>query len=138
MSHWTNTAKRLAEHPKWEWREGMLAVEPKYGDTKFRLWKRDEKYWNGSVGEGPWYRVTHEEMTKCFPDLTDWATVGVLLGMCIEAFAAARTWQQRARAIELLGRWLKSLLEAAIMDRDPVVPGQALGELWLELVEKGN
>jgi hypothetical protein len=68
-----------------------------------------------------------------FAILTDWATVGVMLGMVVEAWGKVKTWEKIGEIVGILGKWVESLFRAARMDRGTVVPGQALAELLLEL-----
>jgi len=129
---WTDTAKRLAAHPKWEWLEGMLA-KPDLDAQKFTpfivLPQRIGR--DGLLSSAP-----H------FPDLTDWQTFGLVFGMVIEAgyFVEGQTDELVVQRLD--GKWgVNSLgwdgsglyLERDLADKE--TPGQALGELWLELVE---
>ena len=71
MSDWTETAKRLAAHPKWS--EMMTDTAAGYGI----VW-RDDDGWTYRITDH--VQLCHED----FPVLTDWATVGALLGMLSE------------------------------------------------------
>lgn len=126
---WTDTAKRLVAHPKWEWREGMLA-KPDLDAQKFTpfivLPQRIGR--DGLLSSAP-----H------FPDLKDWATVGIILGMCFE-LAPTMYIMTRERGDWCVSRF-QSNRELRENGNNPYkgyfskALGQALGELWLELVE---
>lgn len=74
MSNWADTAKRLVQHPNWVWFEGMLPC-----------WVVDGKH---EAGSDPDWRIRadseHGEFNDCYPDLTDFATVGILLGIVVK------------------------------------------------------
>lgn len=65
----TELAKRLAAHPKFEWQDRMQ-----------RMW----------VFGGKWQNVSRcVKGHDCIPSLTDWATIGCLLGMLVDVEMAA-------------------------------------------------
>jgi len=102
MTDRTDTAKRMAASPKWVWREGMKCCASDHGPIHL----------------GP-----------CIPDLTDWATTGIILGMIMEICGAPRLECTRT------GRWFAAAgIETVFATRMYLYPGQALGELWLESV----
>jgi hypothetical protein len=70
---WQDTAKRLAAHERFEWMDGMKPVCRTGGC---------------GVKTGEEERATGAE-TSCFsvdhhPDLTDWPTIGALVGMLMD------------------------------------------------------
>jgi len=126
MNTWQDTAKRMRAHPEWKWLEGMAGVIPVtyrgdhtlmhscLADTMKRL--------DGTANE--------DIPRDAYPDLTDWATVGVILGMVVEA---ERPFPNHEVMVE--GDLMK-FMEAVFWAIDRTVSrmnGQALGELWLEL-----
>lgn len=65
---WVETAKRLVEYSWWEWKEGMG-------------WRGPETPLDAPLERIDLAEETHPEMVSCgFPDLTDWATIGILIG----------------------------------------------------------
>lgn len=81
------TAQRLAQHPRWEWREGVLIG----GDGELAGWRvmlvedwgttltRNGQSWAVGAGRLPALALV--------PDLADDATAGIVLGM-VRAWAA--------------------------------------------------
>ena len=81
-------ARRLAAHPRFEWRDGMAALE----DPPSSNWQPGDREWRiitgapdlsavtaeGDVHEAPYMPST---FARAVPDLTDAATGGVLLDM---------------------------------------------------------
>lgn len=81
-------ARRLAEHPRFEWRRGMVAIESLPSGN----WQPGDYEWRILVGVPHVAAVTSEHciheapympaaFAKACPDLTDAATGGVLLDM---------------------------------------------------------
>lgn len=81
-------ARRLAAHPRFEWRPGMLALE----DPSLGNWQPGDYRWRIITGAPDLAAVTAEHdiheapympyaFARAVPDLTDAATGGVLLGM---------------------------------------------------------
>ena len=125
---WKETAQRLAAHPRFRWLPCMK-----------RAWTSEEEQraWRSMVGY-PW---TMEKYMKenSFPVLTDWPTVGVLLGMVVEAARQQRPFKWR---VELCNwgqpdyhgnerAWIAKSDNAESTHNE--IPGQALAELLLEL-----
>ncbi len=77
----TELAKRLAAHPKFEWREGML-VEGRGYVVRTSPDHEDETPTCVWVPQWP---TSYEDVAGLVPGLGDFATVGVLLGMLVEA-----------------------------------------------------
>lgn len=75
-------ARRLASHPRWEWRAGMLAVAP-------RPYPLDDVISRCDGGRG-WAAYPGS-----IPDLIDPATAGVLLAMLDEAVEHANIETER-------------------------------------------
>jgi len=117
MSEWTETAKRMVAHPRWE------------PDSRMAFYTTPD-------GEQ-------------FPDLTDWATTGIILGTVEETVAqetggvpwdfGVQYWETQGWIAWNYERGEKSKDEPSSKDSGIAIrrkrwPGQALGELWLELV----
>jgi glyoxylase-like metal-dependent hydrolase (beta-lactamase superfamily II) len=122
---WQSTAKRLAAHPRWEWQDGML-VHGHPADGTLRVLDYDEQE-----------DFTEEE----YPDLTDWATVGVLLGMVVEAGAMyPRLMVDDGRYGATKEGWAADCKDFAWGNqhfRVHETPGHALAQLLLELWGEG-
>lgn len=81
-------ARRLAAHPRWVWRRGVLALE----DPLSGNWQPGDREWRIITGAPDVSAVTSENeihetpympsaFARAVPDLTDAATGGVLLDM---------------------------------------------------------
>lgn len=107
---WQETAQRLAAHPE-------------FPDTElFELLPERGHYLGRKNG-----------IPVVIPDLTDWATVGVLLGMVAEIVSRPNNQHD---VEDRLTTWLGDLCTYEMFNNqeyNPEVPGQALAELWLEL-----
>lgn len=78
-------ARRLVEHPRWEWRGGMAQVQ--YDDAGVLRGRH--------VVDGVWYTdIRRAGWSPWLPDLADGATAGVLLAMLWDVHCAAtvRRW----------------------------------------------
>jgi len=129
MNTWQDTAKRMAARPEWKWLEGMLMATCLDGQV----------YPQQRFGEFS-HEVQRQTLSyKPIPVLTDWPTVGVILGMVVELAQKKRPFKSRVeltqwgnpdyhggeRAWDARCEHVQTLLVG--------LPGQALGELWLEL-----
>jgi hypothetical protein len=104
---WQDTAKRLAAHPEFTFLEGMLVTN---GNHTFRIGP-----FSGKPPESEGYYPVFNDPT--------WATVGVLLGMVVEA--------------GYFDKWEELVIRGFYLENGPLPPapvlGQALAELLLEL-----
>jgi hypothetical protein len=105
---WQETAKRLVAQPWWKdvAQEWLCAV-------------CNVRMGHGAACDG-----------TCFPDLTNWATVGILLGMCAEMDCGM--W-------DLAAQYSPKPFSAGVFDGENwtsaygETPGQAIAELLMEL-----
>jgi hypothetical protein len=119
MMGWQDTAKRLAAHPKWEWRKL---------DRRLGVFDVDDE----------WEMLDECHRNPAYPDLTDWPTVGCLLGMVVEAGGYAEfTYLDKkvstAAGIVSVEQPEPGRVEVRVPRHTYPTPGQALGELLLEL-----
>ena len=90
---WVKDAKELVKQSWWEWKEGMLYVSNS-GKHKQRLCE----YW------------ANKPATGGYPDLTDWATIGILEGMVdislVRASSCGYTLKDDPTGKKYSGGWL--------------------------------
>ena len=131
---WQETAKRLAAHPRFKWLGGM------------KVWPAGSSLmWVRLVI--PPFEFTEGDGT--IPDLTDWPTVGVLLGMVVEASKESESDLTVETCSTNTGHMDWAPWRVSLWEEIPWVegetqlndwltcggatPGQALAELLLEL-----
>ena len=78
MADWKETARRLVACEQWEWKVGMLALEPLTGSRAVPARVCEDCFSDDPQTQYDWIDET------LFPDLTDDATAGVLLGVISE------------------------------------------------------
>ena len=92
-------ARRLAAHPRFEWRRGMAALESSPSGN----WQPGDYEWRILSGAPDVAAVTSEHdiheapympsaFARAYPDLTDAATGGVLLEMLVQACGDGVGW----------------------------------------------
>jgi hypothetical protein len=125
---WQDTAKRLVEQDWWEWGDpklsGLLLAHERAGgvwvDTQRWPWRPE---WWPHVVKGGY-----------FPDLTDWATVGILMGMVAEIAATEEESMIISFAPYESDLWLAQLFRSGInKEQGAAIAGEAVALLLLEL-----
>jgi hypothetical protein len=122
----TALSKRLVQCEEWRWKEGMLvrAIGGRTGkEYVHRLDASEEAEQHVYYGG-----LAHE---RFYPDLHDWATVGCLLGMVVEAVRLPSLLQNSCQGNPTgwIARGLDTPLGAGVASH----PGPALARLLVEV-----
>ncbi len=86
------------------------------------------------LAEQPWWEwqegmISADFGLDLYPDLTDWATVGILLGMVVECDPA-----EEIALISCAAEWsMEWSMEYGLGLQIAEIPGQAIAELLMEL-----
>ena len=133
MDDWTDTALRLKAYPEFVWTEGMLIRWVDFELEEMDVQPPQRLDFTGGKFE--------REDSEPIPDLTDLSTVGILLGLVVEQLKRVKAdwWlleggvsDYHSGSQPYMARY--SIGGAKRFERG-TIPGQALGLLWLQLIE---